>query len=87
MSWNVDAPEFVPGRRFAPQNLAAPPPERCPQTSRPQEVPATSYPRNFSSNEGLSSSSGAGSWRYSDVTATHSKPVENIAEPSEVGGG
>ncbi|KAL5272786.1 hypothetical protein ACHWQZ_G000828 [Mnemiopsis leidyi] len=86
MSWNVDAPEFVPGRRFTPQTFTASPPDTSLQTSRSQEPPATSSSRNFSTDKRLSSSSGDGSWRYSDVTAAHSRPEGNAVEDSEVAG-
>jgi hypothetical protein len=68
MSWNVDAPEFVPGRRFAPPSLSVSSPY---EGSQPSEEIPLSFRTHVTSGEPSSSSrsSATGSMRYSDVTA------------------
>ncbi|XP_063692338.1 uncharacterized protein LOC134824371 [Bolinopsis microptera] len=93
MSWNVDAPEFVPGRRFVPQTTPTTPPNESP----PKEVHLSSRSRDPSrdpchvsrvtNGEPSSSSSSSGmvsSLRYSDVTALHSDGGEAADVQSEV---
>ena len=90
MSWNVDAPEFVPGRRFTPTTHPTEPPQP------PKEVSLTSRSRDpchvsrVTNGEPSSSSSSSGmvsSARYSDVTALHTEGGEVADVQSEVAEG
>ena len=78
MSWNVDAPEFVPGRRFLPQSWTPSAPESS------KEVPLN-YRTNVTSGE-PSSSTSTDSLRYSDVTAFRSEAPDFTDVRSGAGG-